>query len=757
MQGFATAGGKSVSISEKALAAARRLLADSDEEADTRDSPGLHKDYHCEESHGNNAFAGFTSGSGKIVPVSEEALARARKLLGDEDSPTQSQTLQFTKPLPPDRRLFPSDEIRETSSFQTEFRGNKLSDGLIPKLEVGFSTGSGGKTIQVSEAALKRARLLFSDDCDSDADKGTVESTEKTRKGLFSQESSGGPSQTPAPVKSNSSSCSLKLLTKAPIKPKNPQPKITSLKRHRPDLGSQLFITPKPLSIRPAAEPSTKRIHQKPTQEPKPHMREYLDCHTLQRKAKFGKYAAIRPFKYTESDELVSFWESIKSNSGLESGKKVDSDWIDSQLRLILWKFVSYSQLFPGFDSLLSVFSISQELNRRYNKEILQGHRSAVSQLLDRDALPGSRLVLLIGEIEYEMETFKVEISDGWHSIWTNISENDSIGRLFLQRKLRTGVKIEVCNSLLSESTLKLSLNSLRLAKWDACLGLSRYQVPFRVSIPSILPDSGTVASIEGYIVKRYPVKFYIPAHKKTYSKQAVEEMELGRDIQVRAACLLRLKDALPGGIGECYVTVERTNVEHWEGMKEGIALRCVGLEISRYRPSHNGLMHLITHISYIIPRKQTTIPSIPPQKCTESTVPDTECFALGCILHIDCTCSSEILRVHILTTENTVSEVKIHSHPFFGSKLTRVKATYTTQLQFVLFTNCVRDFEPVGTLVAACTTDESELFTYIQTSHKTDLDALKTLMGTETPSVRFEAHKKECRKGKCHCGGVSS
>ena len=800
MKGFTTAGGKKVEINAKALANARKLLEDSDNEEIFTGETGL-KQPNCDKAwdtdekkeQDSEKFVGFRSGTGKKVAISEEALQKAQKMM--QISPVQSQFPHFEGFPPTSDAQFPTDR-KENAPFPFEFTSASLTSDAFsnpsaskptspPKpasipagFQLGFSTGR-AKPIPVSEAALQRAKLLFADD-KSDSDKEEIvrnsgfavgfvsgngksvavsEGSLQRAKALFCDSpvsSAAISSQTPSAMKSNSSTCSIKFLPKAPAKATK-QPLPSTLKRSRP--YTMLFTTPKPVTGKQMLEPTTKRVtHQKAVEKValKPDMRTFLGCKVLELKGKFGKYGHIRPLMFEESQELVQIRNNLEREGGDCIGKSVEKAWLSAQLRLILWKYVSYSQLFPGFDSLLSEQHITQELTRRYAKETLEGHRGTISRLLDRDALPGSRMVLLIGLITYETELLRVELSDGWQSVYAFISESDSIGQLLLQRKLKSGSKVELCNSILEGTTIKMSLNSLRLARWDARLGLSPYQVPFRVSIQSILQDSGTISSIEGYIIKRYPVKFYLPSHKKTYSQQALEDMEVGRDVQVRLSCLVRLRDALPGAISECCVTLERLGMDQWEAMKDGMCIRCMGLEISRFKPSHNGVLHLITHIHRLIPRKKIAVDTYPQSQCSENTNPDSECYILGCLLHINSSPSQEILRLHLLTTNNTVAEVKVHSHPFFGSKLTRLRGIYEKQEMFVLFTNCTRDFEPAGTGLAVSTSDESEIFTYLQGKYKAEIEVLKAFTAVQTHRSRFRVHQEQCGRGRCICSSLS-
>jgi len=826
MQGFATAGGKEVCISAQALETARKLLQDSDSEAEntaeTAQEQAKSAFAPANDRYGTEEFVGFRSGTGKKVQISEEALKKAQKMIGNSPNPSQSLPFQDSSPAINtelrDNGLFPLEFTTKACKPGALFTPNdpvslssisedQHADAIPANFQLGFSTGSGIKAISISEGALNRAKLLFADDSDSEKEEkpeiaqnsgfslgfvsGTgqkipiSEQSLQKVKNFFSD--SPVSSQVPA-LKSNSSSCSVKILPKAPVKGRKPLQPPTTLKRSR---GPMVFTTPKPVAGRLVMQPSTRRVLHPKAEESrplKPTMRAYLGCEVLGSKGLFGKFSHIRPLLFEEASELVQLQVHLEATVGPSLGPSADQAWLHSQLRFLLWKYLSYSHLFPGFDSLLSESVLTQELTRRYTKETLTGHRSAVSRLLERDALPGSRFVLLIGQITYEAEQFRVELTDGWQSVWTVVRESDSLGGLFVQGKLRSGVKVELCNGLLEGNTFKLSLNSLRLAKWDSQLGLSPFQVPFRVSIRSISPDSGTISSLEvssirpspglshliqasaarltiphshcvfvmhsleGYLIKRYPPKFYIPSHKKCYSQAAVEEMEISREVQVRLSCLIRLKDALPGANCECFVTLERLNMDQWEAMREGMAVRCIGLEMSRFRPSYNGLLHLITHIFRLIPRKKIEIASNPQEQCTETTGPEAECSILGAILGIDCSPSQEILRLHILTPGNTVAEVKIHSHPFFGGRLTRLKGLSERQEAFVLFTNCGRDWEPRGTRLAVCTSDESELFTYLQGRCKADVEVLRALLALQPAADRFRVHQQVCGKGRCDC-----
>lgn len=91
--------------------------------------------------HTNHCFAGFsiglTTGSGKSLSLSEEAMNRAKALFSD-------------------------DELSQTYQNQQRYQAN-----FDMKPQIGFSFGS-GKQLEISVEAMKRARSLFEDESQTD-------------------------------------------------------------------------------------------------------------------------------------------------------------------------------------------------------------------------------------------------------------------------------------------------------------------------------------------------------------------------------------------------------------------------------------------------------------------------------------------------------------------------------------------------------------------------------------------------------------
>ncbi|KAJ9575204.1 hypothetical protein L9F63_025845 [Diploptera punctata] len=163
-QGFSTAGGKEVSVSEEALNRAKLLFSEEGENTTAMPSPSASKQ--------TSKFQGFTTAGGREVSVSQEALNRAKLLFSEEVEnitavpSTSKQTSKFQgfstssgkevaisdEALNRAKLLFSEKEEKTTAMASTSKQTSKFQD---------FSTDS-DKEVSVSENALNKAKILFS-------------------------------------------------------------------------------------------------------------------------------------------------------------------------------------------------------------------------------------------------------------------------------------------------------------------------------------------------------------------------------------------------------------------------------------------------------------------------------------------------------------------------------------------------------------------------------------------------------------------
>ncbi|KAM3955411.1 LOW QUALITY PROTEIN: uncharacterized protein ACR2FA_010681 [Aphomia sociella] len=139
--GFKTANNKNIKVSEKALAKSKRIFQDIDNpevKISQEISKNMYETNYYKTSTGNKEFVGFKTANIKKIEVSEQALARTKRLFQDID--------------------YPEVEIGKDIA---EMDFNKKSIGT-KKMFVGFKTAN-NKDIKISEQALAKTKNIFSD------------------------------------------------------------------------------------------------------------------------------------------------------------------------------------------------------------------------------------------------------------------------------------------------------------------------------------------------------------------------------------------------------------------------------------------------------------------------------------------------------------------------------------------------------------------------------------------------------------------
>ncbi|XP_029923118.1 breast cancer type 2 susceptibility protein isoform X2 [Myripristis murdjan] len=138
--GFQTASGKGVAISTMALKKAQALLSEYDGVEDEKEVRPIPNNPICDPPPKDN---GFCTASGKKVTVSDDAMTKAKSLLNEYD--------EFEDRNQHKQRV---DTVR-THHLTNPVRASSLQNG-------GFQTAS-GKGVAVSAMALKKAKALLSD------------------------------------------------------------------------------------------------------------------------------------------------------------------------------------------------------------------------------------------------------------------------------------------------------------------------------------------------------------------------------------------------------------------------------------------------------------------------------------------------------------------------------------------------------------------------------------------------------------------
>ncbi|XP_061357187.1 protein BREAST CANCER SUSCEPTIBILITY 2 homolog B-like [Gastrolobium bilobum] len=135
-------------------------------------------------------------------------------------------------------------------------------------------------------------------------------------------------------------------------------------------------------------------------------------------------------------------------------------EWVMNHYKWIVWKLACYDRCNPARSAVkfLTVSNVLEELKYRYEREVNHGHRSTIKKILEGDALPSSTMTLCIcsfhsdhglesgtfsetGTGAQSREEVKVELTDGWYSmnaiLDVPLSKQWAAGRLFIGQKLR--------------------------------------------------------------------------------------------------------------------------------------------------------------------------------------------------------------------------------------------------------------------------------------------------------------------------------
>uniref|UniRef100_A0A1Q3EXT2 Uncharacterized protein n=1 Tax=Culex tarsalis TaxID=7177 RepID=A0A1Q3EXT2_CULTA len=218
---------------------------------------------------------------------------------------------------------------------------------------------------------------------------------------------------------------------------------------------------------------------------------------------------------------LQEFTSAFLAAPGIDPAL-IPSGWIENAWKWILLKLASMERQLPQhFDAVTSPENVMNQLLFRYHVEIDCAKRSVVRKMLEKDDVPGKRMVLFVsrvfrGQLPFEAE---IELCDGWYPIRTvldaPLTEAVLTGRIVVGTKLMIqGAELLNLNDGCApldvpiDVRLRIHANSTRRAHWLAKLGL--YQVPtsFLVSCNHVADRGGLVVRLQLVVVRVYPLMY---------------------------------------------------------------------------------------------------------------------------------------------------------------------------------------------------------------------------------------------------------
>uniref|UniRef100_A0A0D3EJY9 Tower domain-containing protein n=1 Tax=Oryza barthii TaxID=65489 RepID=A0A0D3EJY9_9ORYZ len=311
-------------------------------------------------------------------------------------------------------------------------------------------------------------------------------------------------------------------------------------------------------------------------------------------KRRFGGRNSISPFKRPRSSRLIPVEQSylhailfnikesrtedvtdevklmdakkaekykFKTDTGAEEFQKMllacgasltytTKEWVSNHYKWIVWKLASLERCYPtrAAGKFLKVGNVLEELKYRYDREVNNGHRSAIKKILEGNASPSLMMVLCISAIyscpdlnnskpeddrahtdddnsenkslraaKRNMST-KIELTDGWYSLDASLDlallEQLEKRKLFIGQKLRIW-GASLCgwagpvsfHEALGTVKLMIHINGTYRARWDETLGLCKHAgVP--LAFKCIKASGGRVPRTLVGVTRIYPVMY---------------------------------------------------------------------------------------------------------------------------------------------------------------------------------------------------------------------------------------------------------
>lgn len=568
--GFTTGGGKQVHVTKESLKAAKTLLSESkhslspDENCNALQTlPGGKRGLNNEK-----VMTGFSTGSGKAVTVSKNALASAQSHLNSMTDVSDSKNICHFGNV---------QKRQEENSIKQD--GNKQQD-LNMTNKTGTCTEKKADRSTALEERIRGDSALGSSRqaaAEEQPQHSTSFTTEQKRTPQI-QRMFTSKMRTPVGVRSSVTPFKAVVRTSTPAR--------GTLQR---GVVSGTPLATVSCAKKNPVQPGKLWILRKLQKLPRISMRQACgnpcpQVYSLKELENFGvpqptasitsKNAGDHQFGLPSSDELVILGDGIilSPHSELQFGKKelydafikmpgvepslICEKWFANHYRWVVWKLAAMEQHFPQVfgGRALTPDQVMLQMKYRYDTEIDNSSRPALRKIVEQDDIPSKTMVLCVSSIKQENNAASLEVTDGWYSMRTELDEPlmkmVTNGRIFCGQKLITSCaelvgSVSACTPLEipDDMALKINFNTTRRARWDARLGYFRSPQPFPVPLASLHPKGGPAGRVDCVVVRTYPLLYLekLPNGTSVMRNERTEHLVAAEHERVRAEHVERL------------------------------------------------------------------------------------------------------------------------------------------------------------------------------------------------------------------------
>ncbi|KAK9126751.1 hypothetical protein Scep_015597 [Stephania cephalantha] len=539
---FQTGSGKMVNVSSAGLIRAKALLGLEENSTYYADrnmngfesirTPPNHWDTEVRRSSANPPAVKFQTAGGRAISVSNDALQRARSLLGDSDFSTTTNERA-------------TDGLQSLVLRKSRFSESSLNKENDPSTSL--MCQDSGKSMCTFESSLP-AKGPFSKRTQESRSSDTLTSggdnLKKFDSNGFAYEGSYVPDSTVSCIRSSNGPCERRVGVDCFL-PKGIGPgeipngrsiggplvdisntigtscegqkqMLSNLRlpfRFSTPLKNQISLLPNDSSTLASTEESGQRkrfsVARYPLQPGRETLEQYfggpprhqnlLQVENIPDKVKHLSAGTAATYVFRD-DCLGGIGAEAFFDMLVQAGASdISKEWVANHFKWIVWKLACYERGFPAkaTGKVLTIANVFEELKYRYEKEVNHGHRSALKKITEGDASPASMMILCVSSIHtnpserlqlnQEIPSFddanklggscfnencnaaKIELTDGWYSLDAHLD-------LPLSKQLREG-KLFVGQKIRASKTVNLLLhiNGTYRAHWADRLGMCKY------------------------------------------------------------------------------------------------------------------------------------------------------------------------------------------------------------------------------------------------------------------------------------------